>query len=806
MTSPNWQPYLNAIARHYAEWWKRHMLTEAISARQTTFTFEQTVQTEEQCQEEPSKKRTVSLPLLQGILQYAKLGHVLLVGAPGAGKSTTLLRLLVDIARQELQKPEPRIPVLVKLKDYKEPTSGSEDHSGMLALIREALEPEMTLTISEVKTLLFTKKCLFLLLDGLNEIPTGVVYSKLVEFLEKCDRAKISLICTTRDLGDNLGIKRRLELQSLNPSEIQRFLDGCMARQKQKVLQLLKQGNSELGKTPFVLWMLYDVFQNTGEVPESLGEAFRRFTQAFVIYKTNQEGTPVSEQTIQHWKLLLQYLAFEMLRSPEPQNPGLLISETQATSILTRFPNQEPIDVLQASLLLKNLLKYHLLQKSHRGEISFCHQLLQEYYAAEWMLYQLPVFLQDERSQKKFKRDYLNYLKWTEAIAMMLALVDDEGQALRVVDVALNDIDLLLGARLAGEVKPAFQNKTVSRVAALKIPELLKIKFLERTRSDEALPVLLKAIEDPHFDVCWIAIEALQKLGSEEAIPVLLKTLEAPILLEDPDSVRRVVAAFRMSKVKMIPGLIRASEDSESDTHLSGAVASARMGSVEAALVLLEALEAPDFLVRERAVEALGKLSSPSQLATLWQARLKHPADEDLRDAIAAIQARCKFYNYEIASGIIPAGQSIEVFFSYAPNDQDLRDKLERHLSLLKRQGIITSLHNQKILPGTERAQAINHYLNTATIILLLISANSLASDHCYDIEIRRSLERHHAGEARVIPILLRPVDYQNANFSQLPMLPANGKFVTQWENPDEAFEAIAQGIRNVAMEIRCRA
>jgi len=185
---------------------------------------------------------------------------------------------------------------------------------------------------------------------------------------------------------------------------------------------------------------------------------------------------------------------------------------------------------------------------------------------------------------------------------------------------------------------------------------------------------------------------------------------------------------------------------------------------------------------------------------------LSTTSGEQVSWAIASIQARCKFYNYEIASGIIPAGQSIEVFFSYAPKDQDLRDALETHLSLLERQKIITSWHDQQILPGTDRAQVIDHHLNTANIILLLISANSLASDNCYDIEIRRSLERHHAGEARVIPILLRPVDYQNAIFSRLPMLPANGQFVTQWDNQDEAFEAIAQGIRETVMEIRRRA
>ena len=93
--------------------------------------------------------------------------------------------------------------------------------------------------------------------------------------------------------------------------------------------------------------------------------------------------------------------------------------------------------------------------------------------------------------------------------------------------------------------------------------------------------------------------------------------------------------------------------------------------------------------------------------------------------------------------------------------------------------------------------------LNTADIILLLISARSLADDTCYDLEIQRAIERHQSDEARVIPILLRPVDWAGASFSQLPVLPQNHQPVTLWDNQDEAFRAIAEGIRAVAMELR---
>ena len=132
-----------------------------------------------------------------------------------------------------------------------------------------------------------------------------------------------------------------------------------------------------------------------------------------------------------------------------------------------------------------------------------------------------------------------------------------------------------------------------------------------------------------------------------------------------------------------------------------------------------------------------------------------------------------------------------------------LRDKLAKQLRLLERQGVIAGWHDRQISGGNEWAGEISQHLDTARIILLLISSDFLASDYCYDVELKRALERHDAREARVIPIILRPTDWRSAPFGKLQALPKDAKPITTWANEDEAFLDVALGIRRVAEQLR---
>jgi hypothetical protein len=108
----------------------------------------------------------------------------------------------------------------------------------------------------------------------------------------------------------------------------------------------------------------------------------------------------------------------------------------------------------------------------------------------------------------------------------------------------------------------------------------------------------------------------------------------------------------------------------------------------------------------------------------------------------------------EKREGAMPAKRApVEVFYSYAHEDEALRNELEKHLSLLHRLGLISSWHDRQIVAGTNWAKGIDTHLETASLILLLVSADFLASNYCYGIEMNRALERHQMKEARVIPM-----------------------------------------------------
>jgi TIR domain len=139
-----------------------------------------------------------------------------------------------------------------------------------------------------------------------------------------------------------------------------------------------------------------------------------------------------------------------------------------------------------------------------------------------------------------------------------------------------------------------------------------------------------------------------------------------------------------------------------------------------------------------------------------------------------------------------------KAFLSYSHRDERFRKALEAHLAMLKRNGVLGLWHDRRIGPGENLDDEIDSNLRTADLILLLVSPDFIASDYCYSTELRLAMELHAAGKARVVPVILRPVEWSDAPFSKMMALPTDGKPISTWRNRDEAYVDVARGIRKV--------
>ncbi|MFN6531369.1 NACHT domain-containing protein [Nostoc sp. ChiSLP03a] len=514
--SIDFQTYLESLSEDdtYREWQDLYTPTDAIdrqrlepkkSRRRLDLSLMVQTVPQQPEGEAPDREKIERLNILEGLRKYAPV-HVLLVGRPGSGKSTALERLLWEEAekcrgaalrlisatlndqrsvteeqrsRGEAEKLT-RIPVLVELRRYK---------TSVLDLIQDFLTRyQLHLNSEEIENLLFTGRFL-LLVDGLNELPNDEARRDLDGFRHKY-RQVTPMIFTTRYLGvgGDLGIEKKLEMQPLTEVQMQHFVRAYSPEVGDEMLRQLAGRLRELGETPLLLWMLCEVFNDAKQIPTSLGALFRWFSGEYHKLKGD---VPIAEG-LRNWQSdLLQHLAFVMMQGDNSTELRLTISKQLARNVLATFlQNKVAFSENCARDWLEDLLKYHLIQLRTDDQIEFRHQLIQEYYAAEFILLQL-----NKIGDEKLKKDYLNYLKWTEPVALMLGLMDDEEQALRVVKLAL-DVDLKLGARLAGEVKREYQKETVDLILKLDIHKLLKVEFWGITHSEDAITFLSNLLQD----------------------------------------------------------------------------------------------------------------------------------------------------------------------------------------------------------------------------------------------------------------------------------------------------------------------
>ena len=150
----------------------------------------------------------------------------------------------------------------------------------------------------------------------------------------------------------------------------------------------------------------------------------------------------------------------------------------------------------------------------------------------------------------------------------------------------------------------------------------------------------------------------------------------------------------------------------------------------------------------------------------------------------------------------------VTLFYSYAHEDETLRDELQGHLKLLERRGLLAPWHDRRIVPGADWSGAIDSYLRSAELVLLLVSKDFIESDYIMGTELALAMQRHAARAAVVVPIVVRAIDFDPQDDQELPFLrlqglPTDLRPVTSWPNRDEAWTNVAKGLRATVKQIR---
>jgi len=146
----------------------------------------------------------------------------------------------------------------------------------------------------------------------------------------------------------------------------------------------------------------------------------------------------------------------------------------------------------------------------------------------------------------------------------------------------------------------------------------------------------------------------------------------------------------------------------------------------------------------------------------------------------------------------MPTSSPAEVFISYSYNDEELFKQLEKYLTVLTRSGKIRIWHGRKIPPGDEWKKLIDDHIQSADLVLLLVSVDFLVSEYCFNVEFESALKRYAIGTTRIIPIILHPCPWPETPIGRFEVLPTDGEPIASSKDTAKAFLSVTNSIREL--------
>lgn len=432
-----------------------------------------------------------------------------------------------------------------------------------------------------------------------------------------------------------------------------------------------------------------------------------------------------------------------------------------------------------------------------------------QFYQDEKTLSDLLVALNDRNSDiRKKAAETLGKIGSEEAISALIGALQDENYTVRSTAVeALGDMraEAAISA-LVNALQDANNNVRAKAVVAL-----------DKINPEAAISALLQATNDSDADVRGRATEVLMRVGHDQASDDLFNNILDRLTQQTSIALLRSPSD---SKVWMLKGKVfRIGRGENNDLVIQKPEVSRQHAEISCRYLTNDAQ--PTYFLRDFSRYGSWILSPETEgwqrvhqqeivLTTETQLKFGDIRSSALEFSITPIEilGHAESNAEEIErepQRYVPLNiQPVQVFISYDRRDEVFYNQLTKYLNILRQERVIAAWHERcNLLTGKEQKHQVDPFLESADIILFLISADFLNSH--WEMEVSRALERQDAGEAQVIPIILRPADWSDTSLSKLQVLPKNGKPITGWGNRDEAFLNVIEGIRGAAEQMVMR-
>jgi hypothetical protein len=734
-----------------------------------------------------------------------KYQKIIALGKPGAGK-TTLLKYIAHLsfdAKYFISRH--RLPVFIGLNRFAE-----DEKKPSLA---QAIMREFDLCGIAADQQGFVEKLLNegdirLLLDGLDEVNAEHLDRTLQaveEFDQKYRNNQIIITCRTAAYNHYLQHFTDVEVADFNEEQKERFVNNYFVAEPHTATACWQQikGNrslKELACNPLLLTLLCIAFNHNNNFPSDRGRLYHDAAEALLQEWDNSRRidrpTLYKNLSLQRKIAMLSGIAYHTFVENRYFAPASLF-EQYIADYIENLPDAAPDKIhADAAEILREIDAQHSIITERAHSIySFSHLTLQEYFAAN--------YIKETNLLHHIAQNYMADPRWREVFLLTTNLLTDASPFIKAMQehidnlVAQSPALIQLLQAVENTLLPQADNKFATQIIKIKIISLMttlcQILHLLRTKGEEEkLNALINDI---------IQQEKLKrKIKSERNIAIT------------PTNSQTVLTSFDQATIVKLdkPAIIAISRIWDSLTALSKVVGTSSDKIIN---FTADGDMSIHFEDDEIGMELAYYFVQNSM--SYWAAH-DYDALTNYLTANQRLMACLKTENYmpkemwEAAYSTlfsIPAAlaettavanaSAVQVFYSYVAADVAWVEKLEAHLSPLKRNGTLHSTwHQAQVLPGDAWSEVVLQQLRQAQIILLLVSAKFIASDHAWEKELTAALARQQAGKAKVIPIIVQDCLWQETLLGKFVALPNDASSLSSHPNPDQAMRQIAAQVQ----------